>query len=411
MGVEPTGQHALVTSTTPCSVRVAQVRPGDDAGADHAGNDVLAEIVLGCLVGKILVQQEHVGRQAGLSGFWCKLFGIARAEGRLRSLLRGAMKFISSSFLGNFTFLLGALLITTMGAVLYSATSAAREASASARHAQQIVTTLDDLTEQTVRAESDQRGFVLAGTDDFLMARDRDHQKIEQALADLSRLVAADPKQLRTVEKVSALLKARKERYLASEAVRRTSGLEAVVGRLAGAGRRAAEVDALTDALRQDAVSVLERRRAEEQGQQEFAIKVLILASAISVVVLVPAFFGFSAQSRARDRSEKKLRLINERLPGILYQVRRSPEGTFKVTYASGGVSSGRTLPQAAIPDWDSLESMIDERDRPVFRSELARAVSSLQMFRCDYRVQHPGKGDKWLHNEAALERQPDGGI
>ncbi len=325
------------------------------------------------------------------------------------------MKFISSSFLGNFTFLLGALLISTMGVVLYWATTAAREASALARGAQEIVTTLDELTEQVVRAESDQRGFILTGNEQFAQARDLDHGKIEQAIAQLRALLAAQPSHLAELDRANALLLGRKGRYLEASALRRTAGLEPLVGRLAGAGQRAAEIDGLINTVRAQAVAVLEHRRVEEGAQQAFAIKVLLLASAIGLLVLVPAYGGFLVQSRARDRSESKLRLINERLPGILYQARRGADGVFAVTYISGGVQQGRgdgaALPAPAMPDWETLESRIDERDRPLFRAELARAVQSLPVFRCDYRVCQPDGRERWMHNEATLVRRPDGSV
>jgi signal transduction histidine kinase/CheY-like chemotaxis protein/HPt (histidine-containing phosphotransfer) domain-containing protein len=318
------------------------------------------------------------------------------------------MKIISSSFLGNFTFLLGALLIATMGVVLYSATSAARDASAHARVAQDIVTTLDELTEQTVRCESDQRGFLLTQDEAFARAREADRDKVQAAIALLRRLMASEPRQLSDLNKVNELLVARYRRFVAGAEERRVSGLDAVVGRLAGAGKRAAEVDTLIESLRQQAVTLLEQRLAEERAQQSFAIKALVLASAIGLLVLLPAYGGFYVQSRARDRSESRLRLINERLPGVLYQARRAPDGKLSLTYVSG-FDPGRSRTGAEVPDWEELEERIDERDRPHFRAELARAVQSSPTFRCDYRVPQPGGGEKWMHNEAALERRPDG--
>ena len=320
------------------------------------------------------------------------------------------MKSFSSSFLGNFTFVAGALLISTMGVVLYSATSAARDASAHARVAQEIVTTLDELTEQTVRTESDQRAFLLTQDEAFATARDRDQQRLQDAIALLRGLVAPDPGQLGEVEKVNGLLVARYQRFRTNGEERRVAGLDAVVGRLVGAGRRAAETDSMIETLRERAVTQLERRLAEERAQQSLAIKALLLASAIGLLVLLPAYGGFYVQSRARDRSESKLRLINERLPGVLYQARRGPQGKFSLTYVSG-FQPGRSRTAADVPDWESLEQLIDERDQPHFRAELARAVESLPVFRCDYRVSQPDGGEKWMHNEASLERQRDGSI
>jgi signal transduction histidine kinase/DNA-binding response OmpR family regulator/HPt (histidine-containing phosphotransfer) domain-containing protein len=320
------------------------------------------------------------------------------------------MKFISSSFLGNFTFLLGALLLATMGVVLYSAISVARDATEHAQVAQDIVTTLDELTEQVVRSQSDQRAFLLTDDDSFSKARDGDHVRLLNAIALLRPMMAADAGQLRDIDKVNALLVARYNRYVAHSEDRRISGLPAVVGRLEGAGTRSAEIDTLIESLRQHAVTQLERRMAEQRAQRSFALKALLLTSAIGLLVLLPAYGGFYVQSRARDRSENKLRLINARLPGVLYQARRSLQGKISVTYVSG-FNPGRSLTAAEMPDWQSLEARIDVRDHPHFRAELARALESLQMFRCDYRMPQSDGGEKWMHNEASLERQPDGSI
>jgi signal transduction histidine kinase/DNA-binding response OmpR family regulator/CHASE3 domain sensor protein/HPt (histidine-containing phosphotransfer) domain-containing protein len=308
--------------------------------------------------------------------------------------------------------LLGALLIATMGVVLYWATTAAREASALARDAQEIVATLDEITEQMLRAEADQRGFMLTGDEEFSAARDRDQGKVVEAIARLRKLVAASPKQLADVDKVEALLLGRHGRYLDASALLREKGLQAVVGRLAGAGKRSAEIGAVIRSVRVQALGLLERRRADELAQQAFAIKVLILAATIGFIVLVPAYLGFYVQSRARDRSENKLRLINERLPGVLYQARRSPQGRFSITHISGGVKPDRRISASKFPDWETLEAMLDPRDLPGFQAELERTVASEhQMFRSDYRLRHRGGGEKWMHNEATLERQPDGSI
>jgi CHASE3 domain sensor protein len=258
------------------------------------------------------------------------------------------MKSFSSSFLGNFTFLLGALLIATTGVLRYSASSAASEASAHARVAQQIVTTLDELTEQMVRSESDQRGFLLTRDEAFVRAREHDHVELLDAVAMLRRLVAQDPKQLAEIDKINVLLVARNDRFLMSAEERRVSGLDTVIWRLAGTGKRAADTDAMIEALRAQAVAELERSLAEEEAQQSFASKALLMASAIGLLVLLPAYGGFYLQSRARDRSESKLRLINERLPGVLYQARRGPQGKFSLTYVSGfQPGRSRTAPRS----------------------------------------------------------------
>ncbi|MCY7319039.1 MAG: CHASE3 domain-containing protein, partial [Ramlibacter sp.] len=322
------------------------------------------------------------------------------------------MKPISSSFLGNFTFLLGALVITTMGVMLYAATIAAREASVASRHAQEIVTTLDEISVQMIRAESNQRGFLLTGSDSFSQARDQDERKLDLAVAHLGRLVWGDSRQVSEVQRLLGLNKSRQARFHDSEQLRRTAGVEAAAARLSPQGKgRSAEIDALTDALRAEAVGLLEQRRKEEQAQQAFAIKVLVLASGISVLFLLPAFLGFAFQTRARDRSEQQLRLINDHLPGVLYQLRRDRHGAFALTYVSGAVNQGRK-DSAQFPDWETLLALIDERDRPGFVAEMDRAVAKMDMFRCDYRVESPEVGrEKWLHNEATLDRQPDGSV
>jgi signal transduction histidine kinase/CheY-like chemotaxis protein/CHASE3 domain sensor protein len=325
------------------------------------------------------------------------------------------LKVSSSSVLGHFTFALGALLIAAMGVVLYSVTTAAREASSLARRAQDVVTTLGDLSEQTMRAQSDQRGLLLTGSDEFAKGRDRAHVLIGKAIADVRGMLPREPAQLAQIERVAGLLEARQARFGDSEAQLRREGLAATVGRLSGTARRTAEVDRLIDTVRANAVAVLEQRRQEELAQQRFAIMALALAGAIAALVLVPAYLGFLVQSRARDRSESRLRLINERLPGILYQASRDPTGNMAVTYVSGGVRQGRTgrryESSDEMPSWAELVSRIDDRDRGQFRAELARALQSERIFRADYRISEPDGRERWMHNEATLERAPDGTV
>ena len=325
------------------------------------------------------------------------------------------MKPSSSSVLGHFTFVLGALLIATMGVVLYWATTAARDASALARRAQEVVSTVEGLTEYVLRAESDQRGFMITSSDEFGRARDRDHAVIDRILADLRRMVAGELEQLEQIDRAGALLTARKVRYLDASVIRVRDGLDAVVSRVATAPKRVAEIDHLIEGVRTHAKGVLDRRRSEELAQQRFALVVLALAGAIAALVLVPAYFGFFVQSRARDRSESKLRLINERLPGTLYQARRNTGGQMALTYVSGGVRQGQTTarPEGTyqLPGWDELEARIDHRDRELFHAELARALQSQRVFRCDYRVCEPDGRERWMHNEATLEREADGTV
>lgn len=133
------------------------------------------------------------------------------------------MKRISSSFLGNFTFVLGALIIASVGVVLYKATADAREASELARHAQAIVTTLDEITEQSLRAASDQRGFLLTGNEAFIAGRTRDEGRINIATAQLALLFAGDERHLQQVGKLVDLVRSREERYRESEALRRSA--------------------------------------------------------------------------------------------------------------------------------------------------------------------------------------------
>ena len=299
-----------------------------------------------------------------------------------------------------------------MGVMLYAATIAAREASTASRQAQEIVTTLDDISEQTIRAESNQRGFLLTGSDNFSQARDKDESNLDLAVAHLGRLVWGDSRQVAEVERLLGLNKSRQARFRDSEQLRRTAGVEAAADRLSPPGKgRSAEIDLLIDALRAEAIGLLKQRLKEEQAQQAFSLNVLLLASGISVLFLLPAFLGFAFQTRARDRSERQLRLINDHLPGVLYQLRRDRHGSFALTYVSGAVSRERK-DSAQFPDWDTLLSIIDERDRPGFIAELERAIAGMDMFRCDYRVESPQAGrEKWLHNEATLDRQPDGSV
>ena len=324
------------------------------------------------------------------------------------------MKTVSVNSLAHLAFWLGALVIVVMSWTLFDATRKAVESTQWVSHTQEVLAAIADIDKGLSRAESAQRGYLLTGNDAFLSERDEALTGVKDAVASIKGLVSDSPVQGGRIHRLEELLAARIAIMQENARLRRTEGIEAARARAASlAGQDAsARIYALTAEMRQGERQLLELRRAEEQERDKHILNVLIVAVLLSVIVLVPGYAGFVLQARARQQTERKLRVMADSLPGAMYQLRQDPGGKPRFTFLSAGVTRVQGISATPLPEWDSLVNAIDERDRPGFVAAMADAMRSLAPFRHDYRVTHQGDGtERWLHHEASLQKEDDGSI
>ena len=112
---------------------------------------------------------------------------------------------------------------------------------------------------------------------------------------------------------------------------------------------------------------------------------------------------------RARERLLKQL---TEQVPGLLYQFVQQPDGHMYFPFASAHILEiyGVTPQQAEEDAWHAA-SNIHPDDLDEVLASIQRSGESLQLWRKQYRVILPGKGERWIRGEARPERQKDGSV
>lgn len=122
-----------------------------------------------------------------------------------------------------------------------------------------------------------------------------------------------------------------------------------------------------------------------------------------------------TARKRAAENLEARdqlLRKLSDRVPGLLYQYRLMPNGERMFSYASEAIRSiYEVAPEAVKNDATPIFSRIHPQDFERVGESMRQSARELSQWSIDYRVVLPERGLRWLHGEAAPERQPDGTV
>lgn len=122
-----------------------------------------------------------------------------------------------------------------------------------------------------------------------------------------------------------------------------------------------------------------------------------------------------SAEIVARQALQSQLDLLNEiaqRVPGVMYQVHRSPEGQTEVTFLSDQAEQMLELgPHELKTDPQALIARAHPEDLPRLLSDLDRCASLGLNLREHYRICLPSGVERWLRFEASPRKQPEGSV
>lgn len=122
-----------------------------------------------------------------------------------------------------------------------------------------------------------------------------------------------------------------------------------------------------------------------------------------------------SAEIEARQALQSQLDLLNEiaqRVPGVMYQVHRRPDGQTEVTFLSDQAESMLELgPHEHKTDPRALFSRAHSEDLPRLLSDLDRCASLGLNLRENYRVCLPSGAERWFRFEASPRNEPDGSV
>jgi signal transduction histidine kinase/CHASE3 domain sensor protein/HPt (histidine-containing phosphotransfer) domain-containing protein/ActR/RegA family two-component response regulator len=312
--------------------------------------------------------------------------------------------------LAHASFWLATLAMVAMGWTLYDAVNNEIESSRYISHTQEVRQVAGEIDELLSRAESAQRGYLLTGRTAFLADRDPALTRLKGAIAQVRKLTLGQPDQQRRIAEIEDLIAARSLRLQQSLSERRSARSRAAPGSGLEVSTR---IHDLLAELRQEEFRRIRLHRAAADDRHENELWALIAAVVFGIIVLIPGYLGFVMQTRARERTEKRLRLMADSLPCAMYQLRHSAQGKSGFTFLSSGAAGvlgiGTGNPGGAFPTWNSTLEAIDERDRAGFSAALESARKTHSAFRYDYRVRHADGTSRWLHHEASLQKE-DGG-
>ena len=304
-----------------------------------------------------------------------------------------------------------AALCVVLGWTLYDATVAARNAASEVDQTLQALQDIGAIDEAVSRAESAQRGFLISADDRFTAERDNAFASLAKHVAALKRhstLVSLTGK----IHSLEALISDRIAIMRENEALRRALGFDKVLPRVvSGLGQNAsARIYALTSQLRGAELQQLERRRASQQADYDHAIRVLLIGVGVLLLVMIPAYSAFAAETRARRRAERRMSELAEALPGAVFQYRSFPDGTRRYEFISRSAERVRGIDrEAALRDPAVVIDTLLEADREHALATLARAEKTLSPVEIDYRVKSRDGPVRWFRTSASPRALADG--
>lgn len=102
---------------------------------------------------------------------------------------------------------------------------------------------------------------------------------------------------------------------------------------------------------------------------------------------------------------------LTDQVPGLVFQLRQTPDGRRFFSYASAGVGDIYELtPEQIAGSAEAVETRIHPADLVAYRLSLHESSVRLTPWRLDYRVLLPGQGLRWREGDARPQRTPDGG-
>ncbi|MGX1307819.1 diguanylate cyclase (GGDEF)-like protein/PAS domain S-box-containing protein [Amorphus suaedae] len=149
--------------------------------------------------------------------------------------------------------------------------------------------------------------------------------------------------------------------------------------------------------------------------------------STVSAVLLIFVMAAASAYLRRReiralsaadasglqaDLLYDQLKTVASRVPGMVYQFRRTPDGRYSFPYASEKIYEiYRVTPDEVVDDAGPLVGVLHPDDRDRVLEEIEESAKSLTIWRSRYRLRFPDGAERWLLGNAAPRREDDGTV
>ncbi|MFB2882153.1 PAS domain-containing protein [Aerosakkonemataceae cyanobacterium BLCC-F46] len=107
-----------------------------------------------------------------------------------------------------------------------------------------------------------------------------------------------------------------------------------------------------------------------------------------------------------------RLKQLAQHIPGVIYQFRMRPDGTYHFPYASEGVREIHNVsPEELLEDASKVFTVIHPEDLDRVHQSIVKSASELSPWYCEYRVCLPDGRILWLFGHSTPQLEPDGSI
>ena len=126
-------------------------------------------------------------------------------------------------------------------------------------------------------------------------------------------------------------------------------------------------------------------------------------------------FEDITDRKQAQETLRKKdilLANLASQVPGMLFQFKRGPDGTYCVPYSSNGIKDiFGCSPEEVHDHFEPIFRAIFPEDREKVSQSIDASWQTLSPWICEYRVQVPGQPLKWILGTSTPEKLADGSI
>jgi len=114
----------------------------------------------------------------------------------------------------------------------------------------------------------------------------------------------------------------------------------------------------------------------------------------------------------ALRKKDLTLAYLASQVPGMLYQFRRRPDGTYCLPYSSDGI---RCIfgcdPEDVREDFTPVYEAIVPADREMVMESIRASEKGLSPWKCEFRTRFPGVTERWIYANSIPEKGVDGTI
>jgi diguanylate cyclase (GGDEF)-like protein len=210
-------------------------------------------------------------------------------------------------------------------------------------------------------AESSQRGFLLTGSEDYLVEFYASQPAAMRILGELTELVANDASQSVEVREFSGLIQQRVQLLDQVAATRSQSGFDAALSQLLAA--RGAQ---LMEQIAQQAFEIetaererLQRRSRRSEATAQSLRNFAAIGVAFSLLVLLVVFGLLLFENRARTRAQRAEVVARKRLEDNLISMQRASSELQELSRFGGMLQSCRSVFEAILLSRDSLARLL----------------------------------------------------